>query len=537
MRLRTCGTVARGGLSAVLCALLALPFIFGLGGRTPLAHADGLIDLTLPGTFSRPLQINNAGQVTGVVDNSDGSEHAFFYDSASHTTVELTLGGDSFPWELNDQGQVVGEADLPDGTTHAFLYDFSTLTFTDLHPYLQTLGGAESFAYAINGVGQVVGQTDTASDGPRAFVYDITSHGVTPLGTLGGSFSSAHGINDSGQVIGESTDGDGHTHGFLYSPTGGMEPLSLGGRSSETVAINNRGQVIGNSWTAGNAHFVGFFYDASPSPTIRALTLPGGGDSGAKALSQNGHVAAEGATADGSTTHAFLYNSVSDTTEEIFLSAKSSSVIGINNLGQVVGTAFLADFTQHAYLYNPGSNSPTDLHTLGGTTSVAADVNDAGQVTGTASVLGDLGFHAFRFDNASGQMTDLGTLGGTFGLGIALNDLGQVAGQSATLNGEFHAFVTPPAQVAPDQAIQKLIDAVKAMVQAGTLSKGRGQALIAKLQAALAYLKQGQTQLAIDSVNAFANQVSVFVKTGKLTTDQGQPLIDGAATVVQQLGG
>src|SRR5580765_5297047 len=115
MRLGTCGTVARGRLNAVLCALLALPVVFGLGSRPALAYADGLIDLSGPGTSSRPLKINNGGQVIGVVDNPDFSEHAFFYDSATGKRFEPTLGGDSFPWDLNALGLVVWQADLPAG--------------------------------------------------------------------------------------------------------------------------------------------------------------------------------------------------------------------------------------------------------------------------------------------------------------------------------------------------------------------------------------------------------------------------------------
>src|SRR5262249_21935927 len=169
--------------------------------------------------------------------------------------------------------------------------------------------------------------------------------------------------------------------------------------------------------------------------------------------------------------------------------------------------------------------------------SWAWDVNELGQVTGFSAIAGDTISHAFLYPGPSGQMLDLDVPTGALSQGLALNELGQVMGFQLTSGGALHAFVTPFPQLSPDKAIQQLVDAVKALVQSGALSKGRGQGLIAKLQAALAYLHQGQTQLAINSVAAFANQVGVFEKTGKLTAALGQPLIDGANAVIHQLGG
>ena len=74
-----------------------------------------------------------------------------------------------------------------------------------------------------------------------------------------------------------------------------------------------------------------------------------------------------------------------------------------------------------------------DLGTLGGNTSYAYGINDAGQVTGTAYVgLYGSERHAFIYD--SGQMTDIGTLGGGRATGHDINEAGDVVGWSHSVD-------------------------------------------------------------------------------------------------------
>jgi probable HAF family extracellular repeat protein len=123
------------------------------------------------------------------------------------------------------------------------------------------------------------------------------------------------------------------------------------------------------------------------------------------------------------------------------LGDSSSYAYGINNATsshgvQVVGESDSASGQRRAFLWTQNGGM-IPLGTLGGTSSSANGINDAGQGTGQAWLNGDSVIHAFLLtqgatDGVPGnrQMKDLGTLGGNFSSGHAINFGGQIAGES-----------------------------------------------------------------------------------------------------------
>jgi len=81
-------------------------------------------------------------------------------------------------------------------------------------------------------------------------------------------------------------------------------------------------------------------------------------------------------------------------------------------------------------------------------------------------------------------------------------------------------------------AIEDVIDDVEILINAGILNGGQGNALIVKLQGAIAKVIQGKTTAAINKLNAFINQVNAYTKSGILTETEGQELILAATYII-----
>jgi probable HAF family extracellular repeat protein len=76
--------------------------------------------------------------------------------------------------------------------------------------------------------------------------YVVTSITIADLGTLGGTESLARDINDSGRIVGWSRSGQARKRAFLYGP-GGMEDIGPGPavEESDALGINAHNVVVG----------------------------------------------------------------------------------------------------------------------------------------------------------------------------------------------------------------------------------------------------------------------------------------------------
>jgi probable HAF family extracellular repeat protein len=181
---------------------------------------------------------------------------------------------------------------------------------------------------------------------------------------------------------------------------------TLGGTFTSAQGINGAGQVTGGSFTDGNAERHAFITGPN-GMGMRDLGTFGGGYS-------EGHA--------------------------------------INDAGQVAGFSYTAGVLEPvgfklAFITGPDGMGMSSLDALGGVggfSSGAAGINDAGQVVGTSST-NEGSRHAFITGPDGMGMRDLGTLGGFGSSGaVGINDAGQVVGWSYTAGGAQHAFITGP---------------------------------------------------------------------------------------------
>ena len=334
----------------------------------------GYTDLgALDGSFVGPLPPSATGYGIGQAFAASGGVGAFSYSGSSIADASALNGASGGSYYVNAAGMVAGQGSSP---SQAFLYADGKF-----NP-LGSLGGTGTYVTGMNASGAVVGYGNEAGNAStHAFAY--TGGRITDLKTLGGTSSSAIAVNNAGQVTGNSNiSGDAASHAFLYAQ-GGMTDLgTLGGTTSAAIAINGSGIVIGNSTLGGNASKHAFEYIGGSMIDIGTL---GGTTSTAVAINSTGMVIGNATTASNAATHAFIFAD-GKMTDLGTLGGSNSYALGMNSFGDVIGMSTLAGSTvQHSFLYINGKMS--DLSTLfpGVTSFVAAGINDAKQIIGTAT--------------------------------------------------------------------------------------------------------------------------------------------------------
>jgi hypothetical protein len=104
-------------------------------------------------------------------------------------------------------------------------------------------------------------------------------------------------------------------------------------------------------------------------------------------------------------------------------------------------------------------------------------------------------------------------------------------------DGGYSDYTAAVTVLTPQQGIAGLIERIRDLVDRGVLNGGQGNALIAKLEAALRQLDRGKPQTAINQLEAFINQVNALIGGGVLPAEEGQPLLAAATAILAALVG
>jgi probable HAF family extracellular repeat protein len=321
-----------------------------------------------------------------------------------------------------------------------------TYTFVDLG----TLGGPESVAYGLNDSRQVVGWAHidgcTVQGHPcrRAFLW---SDGVmTDLGLLPGDEESfARAINNQGLIVGTSESGVlfgfGTFHGVTWNSGTPVQLPDLGDGQSFAHDVNDAGVIVGHA------------YDPILS-VDRAVTWQGGVINNVGASEPHSRNRAQGISEDGVLAgfgwellhpgDAVVFDGKWSTIGGLDGPWQVAEAVDVNSSGLVVGFQAFPQGAWHAATWTLGKKGAVDAGVLPGMDyGELYDVNESGLAVGRSYLDDPPVSRAVMWDGA--QLTDLNDLlpagsGAVLFEAREVNEAGDIAG-TAVVDGAFRAFL------------------------------------------------------------------------------------------------
>lgn len=191
--------------------------------------------------------LNNAGQVVGQSLNAAGKDRSFIWSPQRPMADIGILPGADVAWQpaINNRGVVAGTMSAPDGN-HAYRWSQST-GLTDLGALTPALPRGV-YPSALNDAGTIVGDARVDAIEAHAFRWTFGS-GMVDIHTIGATDSMAAGIDAGGTIAGNYYDqaaGDGIWRAYVWTPGGGMRPLTYGADDVHISGITASGRVIGD---------------------------------------------------------------------------------------------------------------------------------------------------------------------------------------------------------------------------------------------------------------------------------------------------
>lgn len=203
---------------------------------------------------TQPLAINDAGVVTGIWSDQDGSGyHSFVRSAAGQITTFDAVPNDSstVALSINTSGSVVGYYYRPDDSViHGFVRDAQG-NITPIDPE----GSTATYAYAINASGQIAGYYLDSENAIFGFLRKVdgsfvsfTIPGATVTSFLGSTNQIA--LSDAGAIAGTVTLSSLAQMGWVRSISGKVNEFQVCGQTSIT-SMNAAGHLTGFCGNSG----------------------------------------------------------------------------------------------------------------------------------------------------------------------------------------------------------------------------------------------------------------------------------------------